>query len=405
MRRGIPVAYRALVWSRISLAAIYKSNYPATYFSSLLSRSSEVNKKAVSDIEKDVERTFPGHEYFGMEIGIDSLRKVLLAFALHNPEVGYCQSLNFIVGMMLLFMEEEDAFWLLATIVTNLLPPDYYTRSMVGTYTDQVVLTNLIRMCLPSVYKKLAEASHVDPRVADSVDLETDPVTASVTLQWFLCLFVNTLRPEVTLRIWDIFFNEGDKVLFKIALALFKQVERKLMEATDWGTLLGIIRNIGNDIVDADALISLAYRNHSTTQPTKVSNNTGNPRLRTHSESGKVPLSLTGIGIAHVGPNDTTIHSGSIVTCGDGDSASDSRPTSANMGDVKRRSNSFSNDGIFKFNTPMKPLSREGSTASPSSVSSDDVEINKLLIVGNARPVSMDAAIAAALQKKTPDKR
>ena len=27
-----------------------------------------------------------------------------------------------------------------------------------------------------------------------------------------MCLFVNTLRHEVTLRIWDMFFNEGSKV-------------------------------------------------------------------------------------------------------------------------------------------------------------------------------------------------
>jgi len=50
-----------------------------------------------------------------------------------------------------------------------------------------------------------------------------------ITVQWFMCLFVNTLRPEVTLRIWDIFFNEGSKVLFRIAAALFKLHEKQLV--------------------------------------------------------------------------------------------------------------------------------------------------------------------------------
>jgi hypothetical protein len=69
--------------------------------------------------------------------GTEGLRRVLRAYALHNPEVGYCQSLNFVAGMMLLFLQEEDAFWLLATIIENLLPPEYYTKSMLGAYVDQ----------------------------------------------------------------------------------------------------------------------------------------------------------------------------------------------------------------------------------------------------------------------------
>ena len=67
-------------------------------------------------------RTFPEHDYFDHGSGGDGLRRVLQAFALHNPDIGYCQSLNFITGMLLLFLNEEDAFWLLVTIVETLLP-------------------------------------------------------------------------------------------------------------------------------------------------------------------------------------------------------------------------------------------------------------------------------------------
>jgi hypothetical protein len=68
--------------------------------------------QVLEDIEKDVERTFPEHDLFRTSDGCESLRRVLKAYAMHNPEVGYCQSLNFLVGMMLLFMDEESAFWL-----------------------------------------------------------------------------------------------------------------------------------------------------------------------------------------------------------------------------------------------------------------------------------------------------
>lgn len=99
-------------------------------------------------------RTFPQHNYFEPSgAGESGLRRVLRAFAMHNPNVGYCQSLNFLTGMMLIFMQEEDAFWLLITIVERLLPEDYYTKNMVGTYVDQYVLAHIIKKCLPKVHQ------------------------------------------------------------------------------------------------------------------------------------------------------------------------------------------------------------------------------------------------------------
>lgn len=39
------------------------------------------------------------------------LQDVLLAYCVHNPTVGYCQGMNFIVGLALIFMDAQDAFW------------------------------------------------------------------------------------------------------------------------------------------------------------------------------------------------------------------------------------------------------------------------------------------------------
>ena len=50
-------------------------------------------------------------------------------------------------------MQEEDAFWLLVTVVEKLLPSDYYTQSMVGTYVDQFVLAHIIKRHLPNIHK------------------------------------------------------------------------------------------------------------------------------------------------------------------------------------------------------------------------------------------------------------
>eukprot|EP00479_Gromia_sphaerica_P013576 TRINITY_DN7640_c0_g1_i1.p1 TRINITY_DN7640_c0_g1~~TRINITY_DN7640_c0_g1_i1.p1 ORF type:complete len:85 (-),score=5.70 TRINITY_DN7640_c0_g1_i1:322-576(-) len=44
--------------------------------------------------------------------------------------------------------------------------------------------------------------------------------------QWFLTLYVKTLPIEACIRVWDVMFLEGHKVLFRAAIALFKLMNR-----------------------------------------------------------------------------------------------------------------------------------------------------------------------------------
>jgi len=48
------------------------------------------------------------------------------------PDLGYCQGVGVIAAILLLILEEEDAFWLLCAIVEDLLPASYYTPSLIG---------------------------------------------------------------------------------------------------------------------------------------------------------------------------------------------------------------------------------------------------------------------------------
>ena len=283
VRRGIPIAYRALVWSRISLSSSYRSFYPPDYYLSLLLRVYEIPKKVKEEIEKDLDRTFPQHEYFSSQgVGEDSLRQVLRAFALHKKDIGYCQSLNFVVAFMLLLMSEEDSFWLLVTLVDTVLPPDYYTASMIGSNTDHFVFCELIRTRLPRIHCFL-ELNNIEFPL--------------VTLQWFMCLFVNTLRPEVTLRVWDMLFNEGSKVLFRIGIALIKMNEREILSVKDSGDLIVLLNRIGGDIIDADSLISFAYKSFNQSKARSPMFGASWGRIN---RAYSLP-ELRGLGVAHKG--------------------------------------------------------------------------------------------------------
>ena len=70
---------------------------------------------------------------------INKLRRVLVAFSWYDTSIGYCQGLNRLAAIALLFLDEEHAFWCLVTIVHHHLPQDYYDRSLLGSQADQVL--------------------------------------------------------------------------------------------------------------------------------------------------------------------------------------------------------------------------------------------------------------------------
>ena len=146
---------------------------------------------------------------------------------------------------MLLFLQEEDAFWLLVTVVETLLPKDYFSKSMVGMCTDQLVLARLVELHLPNVHAALQK---------------TQLQLSLVTVPWFLCLYINTFHTEVLLRVWDVFLCEGNKALFRIAVALIQSHEQAIVNARDHEELFQVFKSIGKEEVDADALLALAYK-------------------------------------------------------------------------------------------------------------------------------------------------
>ena len=133
-RCGICPSKRRGLWMVWSGAQALKEERQARY-SSLVHKASEPSYKEqyaaqFDQVEVDLERTFPDHPHFRKSeesAGLDALRRILTAFILDSPEVGYTQSMNYIAAFMMLVVEldgrtalsteeaaaaEEDAFWL-----------------------------------------------------------------------------------------------------------------------------------------------------------------------------------------------------------------------------------------------------------------------------------------------------
>lgn len=118
-----------------------------------------------------------------------SLRRILLAFSIHSPHIGYCQSLNYLAGFFLLFVEkEEEAFWMMVSTVHDYMPKNMYDVTMEGANIDQAVLMMVLQERLPkSIWEKINNNS----------ESGLPPITL-VTSHWFLTMFINILPVEVS---------------------------------------------------------------------------------------------------------------------------------------------------------------------------------------------------------------
>jgi hypothetical protein len=213
---GIPVAYRAKIWSECSGA---KALRIPGYYATLLSRpESTDDPQVVAQIKADITRTLTDNIFFRKGPGVQKLHEVLLAYSRHNPDVGYCQGMNLVVANLLLVTPTaEDAFWILCSMVETILPPHYFDHSLLASRADQIVLRQYVRDILPKL------SAHFD---ALSIDLET------MTFQWFLSLFTDCLSAEALFRVWDVVLctpHDGGVFLFQVALALLKLNESMLL--------------------------------------------------------------------------------------------------------------------------------------------------------------------------------
>ncbi|KAJ6729257.1 RAB-GTPASE-TBC DOMAIN-CONTAINING PROTEIN-RELATED [Salix viminalis] len=245
IRKGIPPVLRPKVWFSLSGAAKKKSTVPESYYNDMTKAVEGKVTAATKQIDHDLPRTFPGHPWLDTQEGHAALRRVLVAYSFRDSDVGYCQGLNYVAALLLLVMKtEEDAFWMLAVLLENVLANDCYTNNLSGCHVEQRVFQDLLVKKCPRI------AVHLE-------ELEFD--VSLVATEWFLCLFSKSLPSETTLRVWDVLFYEGAKVLFYVALAIFKMKEEELLLAHHVGDVINILQKTTHHLFDPDELLTVAF--------------------------------------------------------------------------------------------------------------------------------------------------
>ncbi|XP_014830393.1 PREDICTED: TBC1 domain family member 8 [Poecilia mexicana] len=220
---GIPESLRGELWMTFSDACSELDSHQG-YYAGLVQKSMGHSSLATDEIERDLHRSLPDHPAFQNPTGIAALRRVLTAYAHRNPKIGYCQSMNILASVLLLYAKEEEAFWLLVAVCERMLP-DYFNRRVIGAQVDQSVFEELIRERLPELAEQVPDLSTL----------------SSVSLSWFLTLFLSVLPFQSAVCVVDCFFFQGIKSIFQLGLAVLDANAAQLSACTDDGQALMIL--------------------------------------------------------------------------------------------------------------------------------------------------------------------
>ncbi|XP_030843878.1 USP6 N-terminal-like protein isoform X2 [Strongylocentrotus purpuratus] len=217
--KGIPDKMRGTVWAMLLDLNKIKDEQPNVY--ERMKARARIHSPDIRQIDLDVNRTFRNHIMFRDRYGIkqQALFHILAAYSMYNTEVGYCQGMSQIAALLLMYLNEEEAFWALHILLTDTKHAmhGFFIPGFPKLIRYQDHHENILRKLLPKIRKNL-----------DRLEIHT----SLYSMKWFFQCFLDRVPFPLTLRLWDIFMLEGDKILTTMAYTLMK-LHRRVMIKKD----------------------------------------------------------------------------------------------------------------------------------------------------------------------------
>lgn len=251
VRRGIPFELRPTQWHLLSGAAAKQASAGEGAYARMASDAlSTLPKNTLLTLAEDVCAScfsFRTHPTFRQAAGIDALKRMMGAYLARNPN-GYFRGLAHIAGFILIVMgpaSEEAAFWVLLALLEDKMYGYCNAQASYGLKVEGAVLEALVAKKLPKVDAHLTK-------------LGTS--SSAMVAPWLSCLFTTVLPSEVTARVFDALLLEGNKVVQRVMLALFKTYEGTILASSHPSQLRTVLDTRAGRLYDGDALMQVAFK-------------------------------------------------------------------------------------------------------------------------------------------------
>ncbi|XP_059387763.1 TBC1 domain family member 12 isoform X2 [Carassius carassius] len=229
--QGLPPNVRGKVWS---LAIGNEMNITSDLYEIFLSRAKErwksfreTGSEMESDdsadressldlIRLDISRTFP--PLFIFQKGgpyHDLLHSVLGAYTCYRPDVGYVQGMSFIAAVLILNLEEADAFIAFANLLNKPCQMAFFRVDHELMLKYFAAFEVFFEENLPRLFNHF-KSSSLTP------DL--------YLIDWIFTLYTKSLPLDVACRVWDVFCRDGEEFLFRTGLGILRLYEDVLLQ-------------------------------------------------------------------------------------------------------------------------------------------------------------------------------
>ncbi|CAG01137.1 unnamed protein product, partial [Tetraodon nigroviridis] len=215
--KGIPLQLRGQAWALLLDIEKVKQDNKGKYEKMKL--QARTFSTEIKQIDLDVNRTFRNHIMFRERFGVkqQALFHVLAAYSVYNTEVSYCQGMSQIAAILLMYLNEEDAFWALSQLLTN------SKHAMHGFFIPGFPKLQRFQAHHELILSKML------PKLKKHLDKE-QMTTGIYTTKWFLQCFIDRTPFTLTLRLWDVYILDGEKTLTAMAYTTFKLHKKHLQK-------------------------------------------------------------------------------------------------------------------------------------------------------------------------------
>ncbi|KAI4538870.1 hypothetical protein MG293_011137 [Ovis ammon polii] len=231
LKEGVPKSRRGEIWQFLALQYRLRHRLPNKQQPPDISYKELLKQLTAQQhaILVDLGRTFPTHPYFSTQLGAGqlSLFNLLKAYSLLDKEVGYCQGISFVAGVLLLHMSEEQAFEMLKFLMYDLGFRKQYRPDMMSLQIQMYQLSRLLHDYHRDLYNHLEE-NEISPSL--------------YAAPWFLTLFASQFPLGFVARVFDIIFLQGTEVIFKVALSLLSNQETLIMECENFENIVEFLK-------------------------------------------------------------------------------------------------------------------------------------------------------------------
>ena len=257
---GVPNRYRGRFWLKCIGNQL---SITPDYFDINLSKYYEKNEDT-KDIKYKL--PFPNLGIFKENTPLTSdLVEVINGFVISRPDIEYSEKISYLVGMLIINMDKYQAYVSFMNLILNPNIIIYYLNSdkdenvMEYGYSEtpgrddnnnssnmdnsnkgkkipSIVEKNLRRV----IFKQLL--FHNLPDLCSHLEL-LNILPEDYFDEWNETIFCKNFNIDISMKIWDLFVVQGEKIIFDAGIALMKELQDELLDCEEKEEILDILLN------------------------------------------------------------------------------------------------------------------------------------------------------------------